>query len=82
MNVYIVTAYHCSDHNSHSYIVGMFDTYHAALSCAALEESNQYGKYHCEIIEEPLDDPVVPIALLALLTLIIYSIGEIIAAIL
>ena len=51
MNVFVVTAYRFGDHEKHSYVVGVYNTYEMARYVGEIEETWRAGKYECEVQE-------------------------------
>lgn len=51
MEIYIVTAYRWGDYESHSYVVGIFDSEEKSLAAAHIEEEYRGGKYECEVLK-------------------------------
>ena len=50
-DVFIVTAYRWGDYETHSYVLGVFDSEEKAMKAATIEEESRGGKYVCEILK-------------------------------
>lgn len=56
INIFVVTAYRWGSKESHSYVVGIFDTLEPAIARAIYEEEWRGGKYECEVISIELNN--------------------------
>jgi len=54
--VFVVTAYRWANKESHSYVVGIYQTENDAIYYADKEEDYRGGKYNCEIIKVSIGD--------------------------
>ena len=51
IKIYVTIMYGDIDKESHSYVLGVFDSAEMARSAASIEEDYRGGKYECEVLK-------------------------------